>query len=572
MKHIKTILILGLVLFFASCAEDVTDKTVRGETITSLSLTSPDNNDTLMINIGNLEEIVVIEWNEAKSGLGSPITYKFLIDEEDGDFSDPLAEILADNNGASNMLTLTHGDIKDLLEQLGVTDKITVKWTVQADNDSGNLKNAPYYVITFKIGTVGLSELNLRNPVDNILFDVDKSAEPDKELTFSWDPVTATNGAEVKYKVIMDVKGNEFFSPFAKIENVNDTSAVINYTDFVDSLDAAGISQKEFLVEWKVKAYIEGFETYSEVRNAFFKVKRIGTLFITGEATEVGWNIDDAIQLQFVEPNMWLGYIKLKSGAFKFFPNQGSWDDGLGSGEVEGQLYSPGENLTSPVEGDDFELMRIQVTLNEETGIYTYIAIPAEMVLVGDATPAGWSIDNGYHLLYRGSGQWITYADMTAGGWKFFYQTGNWDTGYKETDPITTPGKLDLEPGGDNIASPGDGHFRIIINTFEMTYTAEAVDKAMYIVGDATPNAWDVENATPMEWDDTNKEWTLEVDLIGGKQLKFVPAQNWDYAFGLKDGILSADPSAGNIPSPETDGTYIIKFSIGTKTYSITPK
>ncbi len=572
MKYIKTILIIGLVLFCVSCAEDVADNTIKGEAITGLGLISPDNNDTLILNIGNLEEEVVIMWNEAKSGLGSPIKYKFLLDEEDGDFSEPLAELLADNNGSVNKLTLSHGNIKSLLDQLGVTEKITVRWTIQADNDSGNLKNAPYYIITFKIGTVGLSKLNLLNPIDNVILSVDKSATPDEELVFSWDPVTATNGGIVNYLVIMDKKGNDFATPFLKLTNVNDTSATITYSEFVDTLDNYGITEKEFLVEWKVKAYVEDFATESEVRNALFQVKRIGTLFITGSATEVDWNIDNAIQLQFVEPNMWLGFIKLKSGEFKFFPVQGSWDNGLGSGEVEGQLYSPGGNITSPVEGDDFKLMRIQVTLDEETGIYTYIVIPAEMLLVGDATPAGWDINNGYNMLYRGSGQWITYADMTSGGWKFFYQTGNWDTGYKEYDPVNFPGQLDLEPGGANIESPGDGYFRIIINTFELTYITESVEKNMYIVGDATPNGWDVGNATPMIWDEENKEWTVEVDLIGGKQMKFVPATNWDYAFGLVDGELSADPGGGNIPGPDTDGTYIVKFSFGAKNYSITPK
>lgn len=572
MRNIKTIMIIGLTLFIASCAEDVTDHTIRGEAITGISLTSPENNDTLILNIGNLEEDVVIKWNEAKSGLGSPITYKFLLDEEDGDFSEPLAELISDNNGAANTLTLTHGAIKSLLEDLGISDQITVKWTVKADNESGNLRNAPFYIITFKIGSVGLSKLNLRNPVDNILFYVDKSAEPDKELLFSWDPVTATDGSEVKYMVLMDIKGNEFFDPFMTLENVSNTSAIITYSDFVDSLDVAGITQNEILVEWKVMAYISEFETYSEVRNAVIEVKRIGTLFITGEATEVGWDINKAIELQFVEPNMWLGYIKLFSGAFKFFPEQGSWDNGLGSGEVEGQLYSPGDNIESPVSGQDSALFRIQVTLDDESGIYTYIAIPAEMLLVGDATPADWNINNGYNMLYRGSGQWITYTDMKAGGWKFFYQTGNWDSGYKEFDPVNFPGQLDLKPGGANIESPGDGYFKIVINTFELTFTTDAVAKTMYIVGDATPNGWTIEDATPMIWDDGNREWTLEVDLLGGKFMKFVPATNWDYSFGLVDGELSADPGGGNIPGPAADGTYIVKFSLGAKTYSITPK
>lgn len=571
MKYIKTILIIGLALFIASCAEDVTDHTVRGEAITGLSLTSPENNDTLVINIGNLDEQVVITWNEAKSGLSSPISYKFLLDDVEGDFSEPLAEIIADNNGKDNTLTLTHGAIKALLEQLGVTDKVTVKWTVQADNDSGNLENATYYLITFKIASVGLSKLNLQNPVDNIYIFVDKSATPNEEIVFSWDPVTSTNGTQVKYKIILDKRGNDFGNPFVELNDISDTPAAINYTDFVDSLDAAGITESEFLVEWKVIAYVQDFETESEVRNALFEVKRIGTLFITGSATEVGWDIDNAIQLQFVDPDMWLGYFKLKEGAFKFFPNQGSWDNGLGAGEKEGRLYSPGVDIISPVESGDSAIYRVQVSFDADSGIFSYISIPSEMLIVGDASPAGWDINNGFNMLYRGNGQWITYVDMSAGGWKFFYQTGNWNTGYKETDPVNNPGKLDLEPGGDNIASPGDGFFRIIIDTYGLTYTSAAVPKTMYIVGDATPNGWDVGNATPMTWDAINNEWTLEVDLLGGRLMKFVPDTNWDYAFGLVDGELSADPGGGNIPGPATDGTYIVKFSLGAKTYSITP-
>ncbi|MCW0481524.1 SusF/SusE family outer membrane protein [Gaoshiqia sediminis] len=300
-------------------------------------------------------------------------------------------------------------------------------------------------------------------------------------------------------------------------------------------------------------------------------------IYLVGDATEAGWDIANAIELKWRSGhNAYIGYIPLKSGHFKFFPAKGSWDNGMGritdSEDPKGGLLG-GENKDIPSTNttSDFKLYRIAVWYDTDASSYKYSVLDAEMVLVGDATPAGWSIDNGFNMVYAGEGKWVTYADMNAsGGFKFFYETGNWNSGYKEYDAVNKPGELSLEGGDPNISTPGEGYYKLTIDTYNMSYTKELIaTRKMYLVG--SPNGWNINEGIELIWDATNNEWTLTIDLTADDAFKiFAEAGNWDSGFKFKYEMLSFEGGDPNMSTPEGAGNYTIKFSLAKRTLTFT--
>lgn len=300
-------------------------------------------------------------------------------------------------------------------------------------------------------------------------------------------------------------------------------------------------------------------------------------IYLVGDATEAGWNIDNAIELKWRSGhNAYMGYIPLKSGNFKFFPVKGSWDGGMGritdtEDPKGGLLGGDNKDIPSTNSTSDYQLYRVAVWFDTDASSYKYSVLDAEMTLVGDATPAGWSIDNGFNMVYAGEGKWVTYADMNAtGSFKFFYETGNWDSGYKEFDAATKPGELSLEGGDPNIATPGAGYYKLTIDTYNMTYTKDLIaTKKMYLVG--SPNGWDINAGIEMTWDDTNKEWSLTTDLANDDAFKiFAESGNWDSGFKFKYEMLNFEGGDPNLSTPDGAGNYTIKFSLATRTLTFT--
>ena len=313
-----------------------------------------------------------------------------------------------------------------------------------------------------------------------------------------------------------------------------------------------------------------------DLNKGTYKIEE-AAIYLVGSATEADWNIDNAIELKWRPGhNAYMGYVPLKSGDFKFFPVKGSWDNGMGrindsEDPKGGSLGGENKDIPSRNTSSDFKLYRIAVWYDTSVSSYKYSVLDAEMTLVGDATPAGWSIDNGFNMVYAGEGKWVTYVDMNAsGGYKFFYETGNWNSGYKEFDAAGKPGELSLEGGDPNISTPGEGYYKLTIDTYNMAYTKELIaTRKMYLVG--SPNEWNINAGIEMTWNDTNKEWTLTTNLSAGDAFKiFAEAGNWNSGFKFKYGMLNFESGDPNMSTPDGAGNYTIRFSLAKRTLTFT--
>lgn len=98
--------------------------------LSAFNLIAPPNNTRLVAG-GQSSATVNINWTRAIQG---PATYTWLVDTVGGNFSTPLVALPANNNGLDSNLTLTIGQIHNLLGTLGVAigDSANVIWTIRA--------------------------------------------------------------------------------------------------------------------------------------------------------------------------------------------------------------------------------------------------------------------------------------------------------------------------------------------------------------------------------------------------------------------------------------------------------
>jgi hypothetical protein len=200
-----------------------------------------------------------------------------------------------------------------------------------------------------------------------------------------------------------------------------------------------------------------------------------------------------------------------------------------------------------------------------------------KMYLVGGATPIGWTVENAIEMIpsLNTKGLFMAYVRLNANdGFKFVNQR-QWPGGdLNSKDWGTKDGKAFDGDGEQNIQSPATaGVYKITFNSTALTYDIKPA--GMYLVGDATPNGWTVEQATPMTYQGPNK-FLAYIQLTGGKSFKFVDQQQWPGGnlsstdWGTKDGKAFDGDGEENISAPAADGFYRVAFDALTSTYMVT--
>ncbi|WP_210354860.1 SusF/SusE family outer membrane protein [Sphingobacterium tabacisoli] len=121
------------------------------------------------------------------------------------------------------------------------------------------------------------------------------------------------------------------------------------------------------------------------------------------------------------------------------------------------------------------------------------------------------------------------------------------------------PGKITSE-NEENITVPADGFYRLRLDMSDpANRTYKLVSSKWGIIGDATAGQWD--NDTDMQLTNAEKgkyEWSITINLTGGKQIKFRENDNWDIALGITEGN-NLSYTGENIPVA-ADGVYLVKL------------
>jgi hypothetical protein len=566
MKNIiKYTLLLAMVAFLSSCMDEVGDFTVKGEAITGFELSVPANNASVKINTKSLDEKVIFSWGEAESGLGSPIVYTIVFDKPTGNFTNPLWSKVADNSGAAPKSTLSFTELQQVLTAAGVNGE--VKWNVKATNGSPNIKYAQVAsLLKLSLSTDGVSKFNLIKPLDRSILQLDGTKENDN-LTFDWGASVTTSG-NVTYKLCFDKVGGDFSDPLLTLDadSTGKASQVTKkYGEWKTLMEKAGIKGGSYI--WAVKANSTDMVMQSTPFSFFIEfINWRKPIFIVGEATIVGWDIGNALEMTFVSPNLWTGTFMLKAGKeFKFFPEKGSWDNGIGADRFEkfiGCTGMGGGNIKNDGAVDKYYI--VVADLNTKT-----LTVTDSPKILGGSVIADWNTANAVPLLMTSPGIFDTYQYVTVDGYgfKFVPTNAGWDGDFGKSK--TLAGFL-TQNDEDNLSVATDGFYRVRTNFNDMSYSVTPM--AWGIIGDATPGGWGDDTNLTFDAVKGNYTWKVDITLKSG-YIKFRANDGWDINFGDNGANGSLEYGGDNIAV--TPGNYHIELILNSATgftYTITPK
>lgn len=143
---------------------------------------------------------------------------------------------------------------------------------------------------------------------------------------------------------------------------------------------------------------------------------------------------------------------------------------------------------------------------------------------------------------------------------EFKYALGSWDTNWGDTG---ADGSLDL--GGDNILAAVGGFYKLNVDLAGLTHSYTRTDWGL--IGDATPTSWDSD--TDMVLDPATNIWSITIDLVGGKDIKFRANDGWDINFGDTGVDATLEYGGDNIRIQET-GNYTITLDLTKAVYTYT--
>ncbi|WP_286856369.1 SusF/SusE family outer membrane protein [Proteiniphilum sp. UBA5431] len=375
------------------------------------------------------------------------------------------------------------------------------------------------------------------------------AANPTSEaLKLSW--TTGSNqgtNAGISYTFQMDLQGDNFAGGvsidlgrgvYEKIYKNEELNEIL--------LNNFGVEvNKEVVLEARVIATIaaEGIEPeISNLQRLSVKTHKpiTKTLYMLGDATPNGWNAGEATEMRPISnvPKgfTWTG--SLSPGNVKFITTLGEFAPSYNKGESDTKLYLR-ESFDDPYD-EQFEITEGGTYTVKVNLITLTISIVrgegpeySELWFVGN--PTGWSFQpmavnpvDPFIFHYNG--------DLSAGGeFKIGTAAGNWDAPFfrPTVDKKAEGIGLDVDKwAGDpdykwNITG---GVYKIKLDTRDMKIDIVPFVpfEMIYLVGDASPNGWDIGNATPMTATADPYKFTWSGSLKGG-ELKFTCDKQSDW-------------------------------------------
>lgn len=349
-----------------------------------------------------------------------------------------------------------------------------------------------------------------------------------------------TNNA-ISYTLYLDRQGNNFQN--AVVADMGKATFQKKYSvkEFNDLLLGLKLAPGvETTLEAKVVSKVSGTDlsdsTTTTLRATPYQPVTT-TLFLIGDATPNGWNAGEATPLTLnpSAPGRFTWQGRLKTGEFKFITTKGAFLPSYNKGTSPTQLAY----RTAEAQADDkftitkAGLYAISVNLLDMTiSIVEGSAPPySDLWIVGDATPNGWNIDNPNKLRVDRSNPYVfTYNEvLKAGEFKFPTSTGNWGTDFYM--PLTNYQDLSLTGvqlvrGGSpdlkwKITTPGAYKIKLDLETMKINITPFTPPSQIWLVGDATPNGWDIANATPLVRDAANPNVFTYTGALKAGEFKF---------------------------------------------------
>lgn len=351
----------------------------------------------------------------------------------------------------------------------------------------------------------------------------------DSNIDLNWSTGTNQNtGAAIKYTLQLDQASGDFSNPIATFVSEAQNTYVFstNYGNLNQLLLDHGFEPDQaYDLTAKLTANISNASVPTQMASVNFTATTFKPvtqqLYIVGDATPNGWSIGSATELtaSSTQRGVFIYEGVLTPGSFKFAVNQdGCWcQDFYTKDETEENkiIYNEGgsgEDVQWSIETEDNYRLTLDL-LNKTIVIETYIPVDPDepafpnLWIVGDASESGWDVDapaafkqnekNPIEFIYEGT--------LTPGNFKILAGAlgdwcGEWYRPSVDNQELIS-GNVEQNAGCDVdnrwiVTEATKGRYKIKVNTIENTISFKKV--SLYIVGDGGPNGWNINNPTPM--------------------------------------------------------------------------
>ncbi|MEO6684194.1 MAG: SusF/SusE family outer membrane protein, partial [Ginsengibacter sp.] len=365
--------------------------------------------------------------------------------------------------------------------------------------------------------------------------------------------------ASISYILKIDKQGNNFANAIVQDLGV----AVFEKNFTVKSLNNLLLSQlmvspdKEASIEFQIISHVSEKMAGSDSSNILaIKVTPYkpvtANLYLIGDATPNGWNSDLATAMVpdpvrsgafSWEGNLSSGNLKLITTPGQFLPsyNKGAGPDQLVYRDSDGQpdnqflISTPGSYKIT------LNLLDLTIKIDASTKPpYTRLWI------LGDAIPSGWNIDTPDEMRVDSSNLFVfKYNEiLSAGEFKIPTATGDFGTDYYmplvDKQDITGTGMQLVYKGNPDfkwkITTPGPYKISLDLQKMKIDIKPFTPYTKMWMVGDATPAGWNIDNPQPMVADPTDPYiFTYTGPMVAG-EFKFpVTTGNWGGDFFMQE-------------------------------------
>lgn len=367
-------------------------------------------------------------------------------------------------------------------------------------------------------------------------------------FTLEW--TTGNNygtGKRINYTLdIVDAASGRVFSPIANATQTYSWAPSVETLNniAVNNLGIAAGSDAE--IEAIVYADVEGCEqqvasttfaltTYKEVTR---------TLYIIGSAAPNGWSADNASEMRRLDNGQFMWEGNLSAGEFKFIVNLGEFLPSYNNNGAGKLVYRDSDSQPDDkfiVEEAHFykvtvDLLSLTLTMVQEEGVK-----PAFESLYFIGNESDWNfwpltVDPLDPFLFR---KGIFFSK--GGEFKFATTDGSWENNFKATvanAPYTDQSTVlvkGFEPDlkwflkDDETNKAYKICFDIRTGAEKMMMRLFTPYTEMYLVGDATPNGWDLGNATPMTVDPNDPNVFTWTGNLSAGELKFSADKKSDW-------------------------------------------
>ncbi len=560
-QHFLTALIMGMTLFF-SCEEEDNVQDIGNWELQPASIGGPAADANIVLDSEDPSAPVRFEWNPASNDQGYFITYRLVLDEADGDFSQPLFSEASGSNGTALFIEISARTLDQVLAKLGlpVSESIALQWGVEAISLSKTqVSSQPITLTRFD-----------KELVPDQLFMAGTSTEVGNDVANAIPMIDLTDAEGLRtnvFELYTSLTSGETFNFYTE----QGTGAQIFGGNSGELLNAgAGIVAPE-TGQYRIRA---------DFNNATYEFLKIDRWSIVGNVIDGGWGGDAPLQYQ--GGSVWNSVINLQDAdpgddnkRFVFRAN-GDW--GVVFKRIQGTenevIFEAFANengyALEDVPVSDLGRFLITLDLSAPTPSYTLeednsapTETPAALYLFADGSLVTEFEKNGdvfsYAFIDLGTEVVYTLNDQMDGTGNAYNVLGSLGDPGSEASRVN--GSLGIGTGSAALTISENQAYRLSFDFSTATVVWDYYNFKLFHW--QQPDGWDARNEFLMTYVG-NYTWEVTETLTSGYDSKFISP--WDFDFGSESPTeLTGNMTAGggsNFTNLAESGAYHVTITL----------